>query len=252
MSPFSSSIARDNSSMDWSTDTPAPLSSTPMSHVSPAGEHMLLPHVQECSNSNSISDQLDTALQVLDYRNLQPIHPRIWGGSHSAMFLFGIKEIRPIDIKNLILSLSRINAFLKCNPIEGKTTPAGYNGVAEQLLFLMQAVFISRWSKASLQTKKGKTNISKFFEGIFIPDKKAKVSNKSLPISEGATEKPNAPPPVIPLPTTPSPSVPSLPPPPVIKQVDIIKKKTSAQSNVKKLYVLASKANISSRVKNIL
>ena len=92
---------------------------------------MLLPHVQECSNGDNISDWLDIASWVLNYRNLQPIHPRIWDGSHSATSLFSIKGTRLIDIKNLILSLSRINIFLKCNPVEEKTAPTGYNGVTE-------------------------------------------------------------------------------------------------------------------------
>ena len=53
------------------------------------------------------------------------------------MFLYDIKGTRLINVENLILLLSRINVFLKCNPIKGKTAPIGYNGVAEQLLFFI-------------------------------------------------------------------------------------------------------------------
>ena len=251
-SPFTSGIARDDSAMDWSADTPTPSSSAPTPRVSPAGEHMSSPHVQDCSNGSNISERPDTASRVLDYENLQPIHPKLWDGSHSATSLFGIEGTRPIDVENLILSIKRINVFLRCNPVEKKIAPEGFDGVAEQLLLLIQAIFNSRWSDANLQTKKGKTNIMKFLEGIFIPNKKTKESNELLPISESATENPNVPSPVVPLPTTTSPSVPLLPSLLVTKQVDIIKKKTLAQYNVKKLYVMASKANISSKVENIL
>ena len=136
--------------------------------------------------------------------------------------------------------------------MEGKTAPAGFDSVTEQLLFFMQAIFVLRWSEANIQSKKDNTNIIKFFENLFIPDKKTKEFNKSSPIPENTTEKPNTPLPMVPYLTISFPSIPSPPSSLVIKQVDIIKKKTLAQSNVKKSYAQASKANISSRVKNIL
>ena len=105
---------------------------------------MPLSHVQECSNGNNISDQLDIASLVLDYRNLQPIHSKIWSRSHTATSLYRIEETRPIDIENLILLLCRINVFLRCNPMERKTVPTGFDSIAEQLLYLIQAVFLSR------------------------------------------------------------------------------------------------------------
>jgi len=44
--------------MDWSSETPAPSSSMPMPHISPAGEYMPSPHIspsQSSSNGNNIS-----------------------------------------------------------------------------------------------------------------------------------------------------------------------------------------------------
>jgi len=43
--PFSNLGEKDDSLMDWSSETPAPSSSMPTSHISPAGEHVPSPHV---------------------------------------------------------------------------------------------------------------------------------------------------------------------------------------------------------------
>jgi len=116
--PFSNLGEKDDSSMDWSSETPAPSSSVPMPRISPAGEHMPSPHVppsQSSSNSNNISEQPDTVSKVLDYGNSQPIHPAIWSGSHSATSIFGTEESRSEDVHNITLSISRIEMFMRCN-----------------------------------------------------------------------------------------------------------------------------------------
>jgi len=54
---FSNLREKNNMSIDWSSETPAPSSSMPIPHVSPAGEH-ISPHTppsQSSSNSNNIS-----------------------------------------------------------------------------------------------------------------------------------------------------------------------------------------------------
>jgi len=56
--PFSNLGEKNNSSMDWSSETPAPSSFMHISCISPAEEHMPLPYVpssQSGSNSNNIS-----------------------------------------------------------------------------------------------------------------------------------------------------------------------------------------------------
>jgi len=115
MNFFSNLREKDNLSMDWSSETPAPFSSMPMPHISPAGEHMPSPQVppfQSSSNSNNISKQLDTVSKVLNYGNSQLIHPEIWSGSHLAMSIFGTKESRSEDVHNIALSISRIEIFM--------------------------------------------------------------------------------------------------------------------------------------------
>jgi len=57
MNSFSNLGEKNNSSMDWSSETPAPSSSMPISRISPAGEHVPSPHIppsQSGSNSNNV------------------------------------------------------------------------------------------------------------------------------------------------------------------------------------------------------
>jgi len=58
MNSFSNLRGKDNSLMDWSSETPAFSSFMPMSHISPAGKYMPSPYIppsQSGSNSNNIS-----------------------------------------------------------------------------------------------------------------------------------------------------------------------------------------------------
>jgi len=140
INPFSNLGEKDNSSMDWSSETPASSLSMPMPHISPAGEHMPSPQVsssQSSSNSNNISKQLDTVSKVLDYGNSQLIHPEIWSGLHLAMSIFGTEESRSEDVHNIALSISRIEMFMWCNHIEGKKASEGFNIIAEQIRLLI-------------------------------------------------------------------------------------------------------------------
>ena len=133
--------------MDWSSETPAPSSSMPTPCVLPAGEHVLSPHVlpsQSSSNSNNISEQLDTVLKVLNYRNSQPIHPAIWSGLHSATSIFGTEESRSEDVHNIALLLSRVELFIQCNPLEGKKAFEGFNIIAEQIRLLIRTFILSK------------------------------------------------------------------------------------------------------------
>jgi len=59
MNYFSNLGEKNDSSMDWSLETPAPSSSIHMSHISPVGEHVPSSHIplsQSSSNSNNISE----------------------------------------------------------------------------------------------------------------------------------------------------------------------------------------------------
>jgi len=58
MNSFSNLGGKDNSLIDWSSETLASSSSMPMPRISPAGEYMPSPYVppsQSGSNSNNIS-----------------------------------------------------------------------------------------------------------------------------------------------------------------------------------------------------
>ena len=115
MNSFSNLRGKDNSLMDWSSETPASSSFMPIPCISPVGEYMPSPYVppsQSGSNSNNISKWPDTVLKVLDYRKFQPIHPAIWSGLHSATSIFDTEEFRSENVHNIALSISRIEMFL--------------------------------------------------------------------------------------------------------------------------------------------
>jgi len=147
MNPFSNLGEKDDSSMDWSLETPAPSSSMPTPRISPVGEHVPSPQVppsQSSSNSNNISKQPDTISKVLDYGNSQLIHPAIWSGLHLAMSIFGTEESRSENVHNITLLISRIEMFMWCNPIEGKKASEGFDIIAEQIRLLIQMSVLSK------------------------------------------------------------------------------------------------------------
>jgi len=113
---------------------------------------------------------------------------------------------------------------------------------------------LSKWAKIICKHKLGKHTITikKFLENIFDPQKTGET-NMSSSVSENTTVTPELPLSVVtPFNTISSSGIPSLPSFLVNKPKNIVNKKTSVQSNVKKLYIQASKANISPRVKGIL
>ena len=193
-------------------------------------------------------------MKVLDYGNSQLIHPAIWSGLHLATSIFGTEESRSENIYNITLLISRIEMFIQYNPIEGKKGSGRFNVIAEQIKLLIQTFILSKWAKIVCKYKSGKyiITIKKFLENIFSPQKTSET-NMSSSVSENTTVTSELPSLVVmPFNTISSPGVPPLPLSLVNKPKNIIKRKTLIQANVKKLYIQASKTNISPRVKDVL
>ena len=127
----------DESLIDWSEDVPE-VQSSPVPHVSPAGEHVPLlqflpiprvspagkhvplPHVPRAESSNS-------GPSALNYSNNQPTIASSWDGAPHALSIFGTKETSASDTANMFQLITRMIDFFKNNladrvPLAGEFT----------------------------------------------------------------------------------------------------------------------------------
>ena len=104
----SCSSPRDESSMDWSEDIPE-VQSSPAPCISPAGEHVSLPHVPS-HNRDSIKkrrvESNNSGSSVLNYGNNQPTITSSWDGAPHVLSIFGTKETSAIDTTNMSQSIT--------------------------------------------------------------------------------------------------------------------------------------------------
>ena len=88
----------DKSLIDWSEDIPE-VQSSPVPHVSPAGEHVSSPRVPRAESSNS-------SPSVLNYGNNQPTITSSWDRASHALSIFGTKETSASDVANMSQSIT--------------------------------------------------------------------------------------------------------------------------------------------------
>jgi len=230
---------QDDSPMDWSADTPHTI---PQPHVPPS-EHVPSLHVptpQGSSHSNNMSETL------LDYGNGQPADASSWDGVFQAVSLFGTKETSSKDAAHIHESLVRISNYIKNHPIGKETISNDFVPVVKNLWNLFDTVFASNWDVLLFDREKALT-IRKCVGTNFAPlFKENAILGSSKPNTEIPKEK------LTPLASTPAvsstPVVTSAPPPPPNVVVPPNNKKAPKPSTMKKSYVQASKANISSNI----
>ena len=116
---------RDKSSMDWSEDIPE-VQSSPVPHVSPAGEHMPLSYVSRVESSNS-------SPSVLNYGNNQPIIASSWDEAHHALSIFGTQETSATDAANITQSITRMIDYFKHNLADKKLPAEEFADVVKAL-----------------------------------------------------------------------------------------------------------------------
>lgn len=151
------------------------------------------------------------------------------------MFIFGTKTARSKDVHNIYLLINRIKKYICNNPIkgEGEKFSKEFDTIAEQLQYLINATYMFKWDLIVYNKKTGSlinsfvkkrfslksNNINNTTSSSLPKD----VSNSKLLAIVAASR------------TTSFTSI--LPPPPINKPFDIVKKKTLIQSNIKKLYM---------------
>ena len=161
------------------------------------------------------------------------------------MSIFRTKESLAKDIHYMALLISRIELYIWNNLLEGDKVLERFSTITEQLHILINTAYILKWDSIINNNKIGST-LNKFITKRFTI-KNNSDNNKLSLTSQESTVKSMTLPLVAPL-ITPSSGVLS----PSNKFVNVIKKKILKQSNIKKSYVQASKANISPNIEDIL
>jgi len=229
----SKTSTRDDSSMDWSIhDTP----SSPAPRASPASEHVASPQVPLANRDPSERSRVEHPSPfVLNYGNNQLSIATSWDGAYHALSIFRTQETSAIDATNITQSISRMIDYFKHNPAEE------FAEVVKALWGLITMIYTSRWDLLPIEDK----SIRKLVDEKIVPgcmklglanDKTAEnpsLSSTSLPSNTAVP-----PPPPNPVPA----------PPP---QASVVPQKVPKPSNMKKLYMQASKSN-TSRVDDIL
>jgi len=128
--------------MDWSMDPPqAPASLMPC--VTPASEHVLLPHVPpQNKGSNGKNRAASTVPSVLSYGEEQLAISSNWDGSHHTLSIFGSEDTFAKDSEMIYDFLSRMRSFIKhyLNPMEREVTP-----VVKKLWRLIDTIYAAKW-----------------------------------------------------------------------------------------------------------
>ena len=240
---LSHSSPRNDSLMDWSADIPEAQSSlTP--HASPASKHVSSPQVP-VSNRNSMErsrvESNNSGPSVLNYGNNQPSITSSWDGAHHALSIFGTQETTAIDAANITQSISRMINYFKHNPADKKPPAGEFANVVKALWGLIAMIYTSRWDLLPIEDK----NICKLVGEKIVPGymklglANDKMAEKSSLSSTSLLSNMVVPPPPTNSVTTPPP------------QALVVPQKVPKPSNMKKLYVQASKSNLS-KVEDIL
>jgi len=233
-------VPRDELSMDWSEDTPE-VQSSPTPCVSPAGENMLSPctllHNRDAKGKRR-TDSIDSGPSLLNYGRNQPSILSSWDGAHHALSIFGTDETSEIDAINMAQSISRIINYIKKNPADKKSPAREFEQVTKGFWNLISAIYSSKWDLLPIENGKnfrtlvGENILNNYVKLGLVNQPKAKKPLSSMPT------------------TATNPNVPAIPPP--SKMTGPNEKKALKPTIMKKSYVQASKANISSSIEDVI
>jgi len=233
-------VPRDESSIDWSKDTPE-VQSSPTSCVSPTGENMLSLHAllhNRDAKGKRRTDSIDSSPSLLNYGGNQPSIPSSWDRAHHALSIFGIDEMSEIDAINIAQSISRIINYIKNNLADKKSPAREFEQVTKGFWNLISAIYSSRWDLLPVEDGKN-----------FCALVGKKILNNYVKL--GLVNQPEAKKPLSSMPTTATnPNVPAIPP--SSKMTGPNEKKAPKPMITKKSYVQASKANISLSIEDVI
>jgi len=233
-------VPRDESSMDWSEDT-SEVQSSPTACVSPVGENMSSPcallHNRNVKGKRR-TDSIDSSPSLLNYGGNQSSIPSSWDGAHHVLSIFGTDVSSEIDAINMAQSISRIINYIKNNPADKKSPAREFEQVTKGFWNLISAIYSFRWDLLSVENGKnfralvGKKILNNYVKLGLVNQPKAKKPLSSMPT------------------TVTNPNIPVIPPP--SKMTGPNEKKALKPMIMKKSYAQASKANISSSIKDVI
>ena len=148
ISPFlSPSFQRpqENSEMDWSMDTPQ-ASASPLLHISPASEHVPLPHVPLHNMGSNSKNRTESAEpSVLDYGEGQLVVASAWDGAHHALSIFGMGDMVLKDTESMYEFIRRMRNYIKHHPVNKVTIGNEFTPVVKQLWKLFDNIYVAKW-----------------------------------------------------------------------------------------------------------
>ena len=233
-------VPRDESSIDWSKDTPE-VQFSPTPRVSPAGENVSSPHAllyNRDAKGKRRTDSIDSGPSLLNYGGNQPSIPSSWDRAHHTLFIFGTDEMSEIDAINMAQSISRIIDYIKNNPADKKLPAREFEQVTKGFWNLISAIYSSRWDLLPVENGKnfcalvGEKILNNYVKLGLVNQLEAKKPLSSMPTT---ATNPN-------VPVIPSPS----------KTTGPNEKKALKPTITKKSYAQASKANISSSIEDVI
>jgi len=139
-------VPKDESSMDWSKDTPE-VQSSPTPCISLAGENMSSPHAllhNRDAKGKRRTDLIDSSPLLLNYGGNQPSIPSSWDGAHYVLSIFRTDETSEIDAINIAQSISRIIHYIKNNPADKKSPIREFEQVTKSFWNLISVIYSSR------------------------------------------------------------------------------------------------------------
>ena len=144
--PFSNLKGPVNTAMDWSADTHTPTSLPPC--VSPAGEHVPLPHVSLLQGSEADNSTINSNVKtiVLNCGNNQftELSLSLWDGSHQALLIFRSENSIITDTTNIESSLRRITTYISQHPITSPQAPEELNNIVKIMWNLINTIYTSK------------------------------------------------------------------------------------------------------------
>jgi len=233
-------VPRDESSMDWSEDTPE-VQFSPIPRVSLAEENVSSPcallHNRDAKEKRRM-DSIDSGPSLLNYGENQPSILSSWDGAHHTLSIFRTDETSEIDAINMAQSISKIIDYIKNNLIDKKLPAREFEQVTKSFWNLISAIYSSRWDLLPVEDGKnfcalvGKKILNNYVKLGLVNQLETKK-----PLSSMST-------------TATNPNVPAIPPP--SKTTGPNEKKALKSMIMKKSYVQASKANISSSIEDVI
>jgi len=235
-----SQVPRNESSMDWSTDT-LEVQPMPTSYISPVGRNMLSPRTplhNRNAKGKGRMDSIDSDPSLLNYGRNQPSIPSSWNEAHYALSIFGTDQTPEIDARNMAQSITRIIDYIKNNLADKKLPVREFEHVTKGFWDLITAIYSSRWNLLSIEDGK-----------IFCALVGKKILNNYTKLSLVKQPKVSKPQPSMPTITI-IPNIPASPPP--SKMTESNEKKAPKPMFMKKSYAQASKPKNSTSIEDVI